>query len=59
MPTDEDPGLCCKFCCPPCAVYQVKGCECPDMILACWLGCWYTIFCWDSTSGNQVKVYAQ
>jgi len=52
MPTYEDPGCFCKFCCSPCAVNQAQGCMCPEMLLACCLGCWYTMFCWDPTKGK-------
>ena len=47
MPTYEDPGVFCKLCCPPCAVYQAQGCACPAMLLTCCLGCFYTMTCWD------------
>eukprot|EP00977_Amphora_coffeiformis_P022110 scaffold10480_cov92-Amphora_coffeaeformis.AAC.1 len=59
MPTYEDPGCCCKFCCPICAVCQAQGCACPEMLGAVCLGCCYTMFCWDPTNhkdeaaGNQ------
>ncbi|GBG28470.1 Hypothetical Protein FCC1311_046932 [Hondaea fermentalgiana] len=41
------PSCCCKLCCPPCAVYFNEGCCNCDMILACFLGCFYTMFCWE------------
>ena len=51
MPTYTDPGCFCKMCCHTCAVYQAQGCKCPEMILAAQLGCMYTMFCWDPTTG--------
>ena len=54
MPTYEDPGCFCKFCCSPCAVYQAQGCKCPEMILALWCGCYYTMCCWDPKAGAPV-----
>merc|ERR1712060_123770 len=53
MPTYEDPGCFCKFCCAPCAVYQAQGCKCPEFALGWFLGCWYTMFCWDPTVGKE------
>jgi hypothetical protein len=53
MPTYQDPGCCCKCCCPACAVYQAKECACPDMFLACCFGCFYTMTCWDPTKRND------
>lgn len=50
MPTYEDPGCCCNFCCPICAVYQSQGCACPEMALAVCFGCCYTMTCWDPTT---------
>ena len=52
MPTYEDPGCFCKFCCPPCAVYQAQAVPCPDMALACCCGCLYTMTVWDPTKGK-------
>ena len=53
MPTYQDPGCFCKCCCPLCAVYQAKGCACPDMCFAyIFSACCYTMFFWDPTSGN-------
>ena len=56
MPTYEDPGVFCKLCCPPCAVYQAQGCACPQMLGSCCLGCVYTMFCWDATQGGAPTV---
>ena len=37
----------CKLCCPPCAVLLHQGCADPcAVILALWLECWFTVFCW-------------
>ena len=52
MPTYEDPGIFCKLCCAPCAVYQAQEFKCPELLLACWCGCWYTMFCWDPAAGK-------
>ena len=52
MPTYEDPGFFCKFWCAPCAVNQAQGCVCPQMLLACCLGCWYTMLCWNPEEGK-------
>ena len=52
MPTYEDPGCLCKFCCPPCAVYQAQGFACPQMLGGCCCGWCYTLCCWDPTVGN-------
>ena len=41
----EPAGCCLKFWFPPCAVFYDKGCACPDMCLALYLGCWFTMFC--------------
>ena len=41
----EPAGCCFKFWFPPCAVFYDKGCACPDMCLALYLGCWFTMFC--------------
>ena len=51
MPTYEDPGCFCKFCCAPCSVYQAQGCKCPEMCFSLELGCFYTMLCWDPTTG--------
>ena len=53
MPTYEDPGCFCKFCCAPCSVYQAQGCKCPEMALSLELGCLYTMLCWDPTTGIE------
>ena len=47
----EDPGCFCKFCCSPCAVYQAQGCKCPELCLSLGSGCFYTMLCWDPTTG--------
>ena len=52
MPTYEDPGCFCKFCCSPCAVYQAQGVVPGPCLGACCCGCWYTMFCWDPTAGK-------
>ena len=41
----EPAGCCFKFWFPPCAVYYDKGCACPDMFLALYLGPYYTMCC--------------
>ena len=53
MPTHEDPGCFCKFCCAPCAVYQAQGVVMPDMLLACIFGCFYTMTVWDPKSSGM------
>ena len=40
-----------KCCCSPCAVYQAQGCKCPEMWFAMAMGCWYTMLCWDPSTG--------
>ena len=52
MPTYEDPGCFCKFCCAPCAVYQAQGCACPQMCAAFTCECLYTLTCWDPKAGK-------
>ena len=34
------------------------GGKCPDMALACFLGCWYTVFCWKPDGGAAVVISA-
>merc|ERR1711971_691484 len=41
----EGPGAVFKCCCPPCAVASHEGMGVP-CVLACCLGCLYTMICW-------------
>ncbi len=51
--TNEDPGVFCKLCCPPCAVYQAQGIVLIPCLGSCCLGCFYTMFCWDPTANKS------
>mgnify|MGYP004185046597 FL=1 len=51
MPSYTDPGFFCKCFCAPCAVHQAQGCKCPELWFAMALGPYYTMCCWDPTTG--------